>query len=203
MAALQSIDTAGFRFINGTLQNPFFDWFMPLLAGGTWFIVLVLLMAAVLAWKGGARGRICVLMLAITVGINDGFVCNPIKHAVKRVRPCAALQDVHKLVGCGKSGSMPSSHASNCTAATVVLWLFYRRSLRIALPVTLLVGFSRVYLSPHYPSDVLAGLVIGAGSAVAVVFGLNWLWQFAGARWLPVWFARLPNLVVHAAPATP
>ena len=203
MAALQSIDTAGFRFINGTLQNPFFDWFMPLLAGGTWFITLVLLMGAVLAWKGGTRGRICVLMLALAVGLNDGYVCNPIKHGFKRVRPCAALEDARKLVGCGKSGSMPSSHASNCTAATMVLWLFYRRSLRFALPVTLLVGFSRSYLGAHYPGDVLVGMALGAGTAVAVVFGLNWLWQCAGPRWFPKWFARLPNLVVRAAPATP
>ena len=65
VAALQSIDTAGFRFINGTLQNPFFDTVMPWLAGGAWFIILVLIMGAVLAWKGGTRGRLCVLMLAI------------------------------------------------------------------------------------------------------------------------------------------
>jgi len=202
VSAFQSIDTAAFRFINGTLANSFFDWLMPWLAGGDWFIALVLLMGAVLAWKGGTRGRLCVLMLAVTIGINDGFVCNPVKHAFKRVRPCAALDDVRKLVGCGRSGSMPSSHASNCTAATVVLWLFYRRSLRIALPVTLLVGFSRSYLGAHYPGDVLLGAALGAGSAVAVVFGLNQLWQFAARRWFPAGFARLPNLVIYAAPST-
>ena len=201
VSALQSIDTAAFRFINGTLQNPFFDWLMPLLAGGRWFIVLVLLMAAGLAWKGGVRGRLCVLMLAITVGLNDGFVCNPVKHAVARVRPCKVLDNVHKMVGCGNSGSMPSSHAANCTAATVVLWLFYRRSLRIALPVTLLVGISRSYLGAHYPGDVLVGAALGAGSAVTIVFGLNRLWQNIGPRRFPVWFARLPNLVLRAAPA--
>ena len=201
MSALQSIDTAAFRFINGTLQNPFFDWLMPWLAGGRWFIVLVLIMGAVLCWKGGARGRLCVLMLAITIGLNDGFVCNPIKHAVQRVRPCAALDNVHKLVGCGGSRSMPSSHAANCTAATVVLWLFYRRSLHAGLPITLLVGFSRSYLGAHYPGDVLVGTALGAGSAVAIVFGLNQLWQIIGPRRFPDWFARLPNLVLRAAPA--
>ena len=200
VAALQSIDTALFRFINGTVQNPFFDTLMLLLAGGTWFIALVLLMGAVLAWKGGVRGRLCVLMLAVSIGLCDGVVSNSIKKGVKRVRPCAALKDVRELVGCGRSGSLPSSHTSNCTAATVVLWLFYRRSLRAALPVMLLVGFSRVYLGAHYPGDVLVGMALGAGSAVAVVFGLNRLWQFAGARWFPTWFARLPNLILHAVP---
>ena len=196
VSALQSIDTAAFRFINGTLQNPFFDWLMPLLAGGRWFIALVLMMGAVLCWKGGTRGRLCIVMLAITVGLNDGFVCNPIKHAVNRVRPCKTLDNVHKMVGCGGSGSMPSSHASNCTAATVVLWLFYRRSLRIALPIALLVGFSRSYLGAHYPGDVLVGAALGAGSAVAIVFGLNRLWQTIGPRRFPAWFVQLPNLIL-------
>ena len=65
---LQSLDAALFHFGNGTLSNPFFDWLMPILSGHgvPWLPVLVAVMAGMLFW-GGARSRICALLVLITM----------------------------------------------------------------------------------------------------------------------------------------
>ncbi len=218
----QAIDTALFRIGNQSLANPLFDWLMPLFSGqGTKGIVILIALAVTvgLLWKGGARGRLCVLMLALIVWPGDSLVCNTIKHAVARPRPPGIVPDV-RLPGkeeqtyartqaamggeviTTQSGvmaisysSMPSSHAANWFAATMILLIYYRRSWRFMLPMGCAVGFSRIYLGVHYPSDVLAGAILGGGYAAAGVWGLNWLWNWAGPRWFPLWWEKLPSLI--------
>jgi hypothetical protein len=62
------------------------------------------------------------------------------------------------------------------------------------LPLASMVCLSRVYNGVHYPSDVLAGALLGVSYSVAVIFGFDRLWQTIGARWFPIWRARLPSL---------
>src|SRR6185436_16484549 len=118
------------------------------------------------------------------------------KHAVGRPRPFLALDDLHVLLGRGKSFGMPSAHAANMFAATMVLFLYYRRSLWFMLPLALLVSYSRIYTGMHYPGDVLAGIILGSGYAVAGVWGFNALWQWAGRKWFPLWWEKVPSLVI-------
>jgi len=94
---------------------------------------------------------------------------------VARPRPA-----VSHLGGTPSTYSFPSGH----TAATIVLWggiavivvvATTRRWPRIvmwtlAVVLTVAVGLSRVYRGEHYPTDVVAGLVLGIGSLVAGVF---------------------------------
>jgi membrane-associated phospholipid phosphatase len=47
----------------------------------------------------------------------------------------------------------------------------------------------------HYPSDVLAGALIGAGYAVAVAVAIESAWQFIGKKWFPRWHATMPSLM--------
>src|ERR1035438_6492792 len=77
----------------------------------------------------------------------------------------------------------------------MILFLFYRRSLWFMLPMALTVSFSRVYNGVHYPSDVLAGMVLGAGYAAAGVVALQTIWSWAGRKWFPLWHAQLPSLL--------
>ena len=95
----------------------------------------------------------------------------------------------------GSHNSMPSSHAANWFAATMVLFLFYRRSLWFMLPLALGVSFSRIYNGVHYPSDVLAGAIIGAGYAVAAAIAIEAAWQIFGKKYFPRWHEKLPSLV--------
>ena len=167
---LQTLDTELFRFINLTLINPVFDVVMPFASGNALFAPLLLLAGVLLLWKGRARGALCVLMLALIVPLGDGLVCNTLKHAVGRPRPDdrparrpspgqqrrlrrACRPPGIAPGGTGRAGSrrqerrasMPSSHAANWFAATMILFIYYRRSVWFMLPAAILVSFSRIY----------------------------------------------------------
>src|SRR5260370_21100003 len=98
-------------------------------------------------------------------------------------------------MGRSDSGSMLSSHAANWFAATMVLFIYYRRSIRFMLPMALLVSFSRIYNGVHYPRDVLVGAIPGAGYAACGVWTLDALWRWAGQRWFPLWWSQIPSLL--------
>jgi undecaprenyl-diphosphatase len=216
---LQTLDTNLFLFVNRSLANPFCDWLMPTLSGNNGaknaLLAVAILTGIALLVFGKQRGRVCVLMLALIVGTNDGLVCNTLKHAIARPRPFVTLPEarvfgkigdgyvapmldqngVNLTASLGSHNSMPSSHAANWFAATMVLFLFYRRSLWFMLPLALGVSFSRVYNGVHYPSDVLAGAIIGAGYAAAAAIAIESAWQFVGKKYFPRWYAKVPLLV--------
>src|SRR5258707_481715 len=131
---LQSIDVSLFRFINASLSNSFFDRLMPFVSDSPLFPCLFLTLAGFLILKGGARGRVCVLMLALALCLGNWLVCDSIKNGVARLRPFQTLSDAIVRVGKGGSFSMPSSHAANWFGAAMVLLVYYRRSAWVMLP---------------------------------------------------------------------
>jgi membrane-associated phospholipid phosphatase len=153
--------------------------------------------------------------LVLVMTTNDALICNMLKHAVARPRPFVTLSEARLFGQVGKGyvapelnengvdtaasqgshNSMPSSHAANWFAATMVLFIYYRKSLWFMLPLALAVSFSRLYNGVHYPSDVLAGALVGAGYAAAVAVVLESAWQYFGKKWLPHWYAMVPSLV--------
>jgi undecaprenyl-diphosphatase len=199
MSWLFAVDLAAFHFINRTLNNPVCDFLMPVLAGGRWFIVAAILFGLGLIWKGGLRERLFVLMLVLILALGDTFVINPIKKAFSRIRPSRAVADaiVSPRVGKGGVGSMPSSHTSTWSAIIFIAFAYYRKSWRILLPFGLAMGFSRVYLGVHYPSDVVAAAILGAGYAAAGLWTVNALWCWAGPMWFPTAWSKVPSLVVR------
>jgi undecaprenyl-diphosphatase len=108
---------------------------------------------------------------------------NEIKHVIRRIRPCNALEGIKLLVGCTKSYSMPSNHATNSFAAAVVLYYFTRRNIPVLFSVyplilAALVAFSRVYVGVHYPGDVVIGALLGT----AVAFVIIGLFRYASLK---------------------
>lgn len=195
MSWLHTLDTELFRWINIQLANPLLDVVMPFLSGNAIFYPLLILLAAWLIWKGRLRGLLCILLVLVAVAITDGLVVRSIKAAVLRPRPFLELADVRCLVGKSSSGSMPSAHAANWFAAAMVFFLYYRRSVWLLLPLGSMVAFSRVYNGVHYPSDVLAGAVMGAGVGAGVACALQFLWSAVGRKWFPLWWEKLPSVL--------
>ena len=192
---LLTLDTRLFRWINQSWRNPFFDVVMPWLSGNRLFIPFVALAVITCLWKGSRKARLCVLMMIVVVALGDTFVCNTIKHAVSRPRPDVAAPQTTPPPGTGGYDSMPSSHAANWFAAATIAFLYYRRSARFMAPMAVAVSLSRVYNGAHYPSDVVAGAIIGPGYAIAFMLALAAAWRRIGRRWFPLWWEQLPSLL--------
>ncbi|BBE18186.1 membrane-associated phospholipid phosphatase [Aquipluma nitroreducens] len=99
-----------------------------------------------------------------------------LKHAVNRARPFETYPDIQKL-SAGGSSSFPSGHTSDVFSTATSLSLAFPKWYVIAPCYTYaaLVGYSRMHLGVHYPSDVLAGAVVGAGSAFLCYKAQKWL----------------------------
>ena len=165
---LAALDTRLFYWINHGHQNALFDtlmpfvteesnWHVPILA--TWFGLLLF---------GGRRGRTAALLVIPLITLSDQTSSNLVKHWIERVRPCNALPDVHLLVGCSDSFSMPSSHAANFGAAAFHFALFYRRAWLPLVGSAVLIAYSRPYVGVHYPFDGVVGLAVGLACALAI-----------------------------------
>ncbi len=144
--------------------------------------------------EGGIRGRLFLLALVLALLVTDPLLVNNLKKLVDRERPFLVLENVRCLAGKGGSGSFPSAHAANWFAAAAVALIYYRRSWRFMVPLASVVAVSRVYNGVHFPSDILAGALIGAGSGLATVWLLDTVWTGVGRRWFPLWWQQLPSL---------
>ena len=103
---------------------------------------------------------------AIIVGASvllSAIVATILKYSVNRSRPFEVYNFIQN-VGEGGSPSIPSGHATDAFALATAICLAYPKWY-IILPAFLwafAVGYSRMVLGVHYPSDVLAGALIGA-----------------------------------------
>lgn len=167
MDKIISLDKAAFHAINGIFTNSFLDWFMPFVTEKSNFIPVFIALAALIILRGKRKDRWGLVLLAVTVLTSD-FICNLLKHAFMRVRPCSAIDGVRLLVGCGHSYSLPSGHATNIFAAMVFLTIRYKRYFPVFITVALAVSYSRVYVGVHYPMDVITGAALGSGAAIVI-----------------------------------
>jgi len=175
MSGLSALDTWLFHMINRSLQNPLFDLVMPILSTKRYFLLPVASIILMLIVWGGRRTWVLLAVAVAAVALSD-LGTNVIKAVFHRTRPCHVILDVHLLVGCTRSFSLPSNHASNMFGLAAVGWLGLRRWRWALLLLAAGVAYSRVYLGVHYPSDVLAGALWGAmiGSGCAVVAARLW-----------------------------
>lgn len=206
MSWLQSMDTAVFHWINLRLSNSLLDRVMPFFAWNDFFVPALVLGAIWLLIKGGARGRLFVALTGLIIALGDMFVINTLKHMIERPRPFLGVPDINLLVGKGTSFSMPSSHSSTWFAAAFLALCFYRKSWRFMYPLSAIIAFSRIYVGAHYPSDVIAGAILGTGYAAAGLMGLQLLWRRIGPDWFPFWWRCMPSLLapeVRIEPRSP
>jgi len=104
--------------------------------------------------------------LVISMGIG-AVITQSLKYTVDRTRPADKYPNDIFVDHPRHGRSFPSGHTTIAFATATTLTLQYKKWY-IAVPAYLwagAAGYSRLYAGEHYPSDVLAGAAIGAGSA--------------------------------------
>jgi len=156
---IQAADILVFRWINLGWAHPTLDTAMGLTTQlGLGWVQLALL--ALLYTFGGPTGRRTALLCMLAFAVS-GLIAQILKEGCERVRPGLVVADYRFLGEQVLYGSFPSGHTTTSFALARVVAAAYRRWAVLLYLVAALVGLSRVYVGAHFPTDVLAGTVIG------------------------------------------
>jgi len=185
---LVNLDTQVFYFINQGIKNGFLDFLMKLVTAQRTLQILLILILLLLIIFEKKKGIILGIFLLFTIALSDQFSSHLIKPWMQRIRPCNVLPDVHLLVGCTKSFSFPSTHASNLFASAYFIANFSKKFAPILYFMAVLVALSRVYVGVHYPLDIIGGALLGVFCAGLMIILLNWIDKKT------TWFGREKSL---------
>ena len=154
------------------LHTPLGDWLMPKITvlcnhGDIWILCAIVLLLIPKTRKWGIAMAVA-LLLANVLGNTV------IKHLVERPRPFRTYPEFLPLLISPPGGySFPSGHTGASFAAAVALFRFDRKWGAAALVLAALIGFSRLYLTVHYPTDVLGGLLLGTACGLFAAWAVK------------------------------
>ena len=163
---LLEFDAGLYTVLNRGLHVSFLDTAMRALSmagnGGLIWIAAGVCAMAFFGPQARRAGALMLLTLLFSYLVNDGLL----KDFFHRSRPYEVLGGVRLLVAPLHSPSFPSGHAACAFACAHVMARKFSGLARPFYALAALMSFSRVYVGAHYPSDVLAGALLGAVCAV-------------------------------------
>jgi undecaprenyl-diphosphatase len=163
IARLEHLDRRLCRQVNQLgvwphIRQPF-CWISRLGDGLVWYSVML-----VLPLMYGVTGLWLSLQLVLT-GLLGTWVYLLLKKGTGRLRPCDAWQDIQARLPPLDRFSFPSGHTLHAVAFSALLVHAFPALMPLLLGFSLLVALSRLVLGLHYPTDVLAGALLGWGMA--------------------------------------
>ena len=155
-------------FIYEYIKNPFLDFLLPKITalgngGIIWIIAAVVLLCIPKYRKCG---------IALSVGLLACLVIGnlTLKPLVARLRPYEYVEGMKLLIATPDDFSFPSGHTLSSTVAAAILTMGDKRFGYFAIPLAVILAFSRLYLYVHFLTDVLGGAVIGAVISIVIYF---------------------------------
>jgi len=148
---------------NRACQRPstagFFAAISRLGDGVFWYVLIALLPAL--------YGRVALATSArmTFAGILGLALYKFLKARTARPRPFVVLRKIARGARALDAGSFPSGHTLHAVSFTVIVTAAFPELAWLLVPFALLIALSRLVLGLHYPSDVLAGALLGTGVA--------------------------------------
>ncbi len=168
---IQHFDWTVMRWIQKNIKCDALDFLMPKLTklgngGFFWLISAVFMLMSKTYQRYG---------VAMLVGLASGVLTGNIflKNVVARHRPCW-LEEAILLIRNPKDYSFPSCHTLSSVIAAVIMTSANWHFALFAIPIAAIIAFSRLYLYVHFPSDVLASVILG------LILGNLGLWIVLG-----------------------
>ncbi|MFH8798378.1 phosphatase PAP2 family protein [Streptomyces sp. NPDC017936] len=165
---LAALDQALYEAVTVT-RTPTLDTALRRLSAAADHSKISFAVAAGLALRGGRARRAAVLGVA-AVGVASATANLVGKRLVRRARPHRAEDSPFpgRHVPMPDSASFPSGHTASAVAFAAAVGPAFPAA---AVPLGMLacaVGYSRIHTGVHYPGDVIAGALLGTGSAAVV-----------------------------------
>lgn len=171
MTLIQRFDDIILLFIKNNMHGYIMDKAMVVLTylgngGFIWILAAVLLLCNKKYRKVGFMTLGALLLSAVLAN-------EVLKNMVQRVRPSAAIPAANLLISKPFTYSFPSGHAASSFAAAGVLAKYFKKYAAAFFGLASLIAFSRLYLYVHYPTDVLAGLILGLICSRIIIYIYN------------------------------
>ena len=138
------------------------SWSVPLLAAATFALWLFARPGAGRKWKLACASALASSAVALLIN-------QLIAHFWDRARPFATHASAHVWGARSHDPSFPSDHASAAFSIAFSVFLFDRFVGSLFLMAASVIGIGRVFIGVHYPSDIVAGCLVGLASALLVV----------------------------------
>lgn len=146
--------------------------------GGLGWILLSLLLLCIPRYRKAGLTMALALIFCLLIGNLT------LKPLVARMRPYSYFPDMTLLIPPEKDFSFPSGHTFASFAAATALFLHHYKEGVAAYVLAAVIAFSRLYLYVHFPSDVLAGLILGVASGWTSYKLIQWYQRNYQPRWL-------------------
>ena len=162
-----NIDINILNFIRENFSNPFMDKLMVGITtlGDSGFIWIVIGILFLLNNKYRKIGIVLLVGLLLTTILGEGII----KNIVQRPRAFITYPDINIIINPPTSYSFPSGHTASSFVSAFIIAYYNKKFGIVTFILATLIGFSRLYLFVHYPSDILVGILLGCIVAIITI----------------------------------
>lgn len=168
---INTVDRGFIEFIQSNLHNDIMNNIMIFItrigdAGLIWILIAI---ALLINKKYRKVGFMVLFALVLGSILGEGII----KNIIQRDRPFVSMEGIDMLIKAPTSYSFPSGHTTSSFAAAGVLASSFKKESIYIFALASLIACSRIYLGVHFPTDIVAGIILGLSCAYLSRFIIN------------------------------